>query len=89
MVAAVQIEIDVDPLFDMEPSGDGHRRARHRACGAWLVFHRHAASSTHSLKCPYCGPLGEMPSSMIDSVDFSAIRGDGVPVTIDVWPRKR
>ena len=86
---AIQIEVDVDPLSDMEPIGDGYRRVRHRACGAWLVFHRHPASSTHSLQCPCCGPLGEMPSSMIDSVDFSAIRGDGTPMTIEVFRGQR
>ena len=86
MVDAVQIKVDVDPLFDMEPTGDGHRRAKHHgACGAWLVFRRHSASCTYSLKCPCCGPLGEVQSSMIDCIDRAAIRGDGAPVTIDVW----
>lgn len=89
MVDAVQIEVDVDPLSDMEPVGDGHRRVKHRTCGSWLKFSRHRMTGAHFLECVRCGPLGEVPSSMIDSVDFSAIRGDEITGTIEVLPGQR
>lgn len=86
---AIQIEVDVDPLSDMEPIGDGYRRASHRLCGASLEFHRHIVTGAYFLHCPCCGPLGEVSSPMIDRIDFSALRVDGVPVTIEVLPGRR
>ena len=86
---AIQIEVDVDPLSDMEPIGDGYRRVRHRTCGSWLQIRRHSVTDVYSFKCPCCGEQGEVAAPMIDRIDFSAIRGDGVPVIIEVLPRRR
>ena len=87
--AAVQIELVVKPHSDIAPAGDGYRHARHRICGAPLEFHRHIVTGAYFLECPCCGPLGEVSSPMIDRIDFSAIRGDGVPVIIEVLPGRR
>ena len=87
MVDAVQIEVDVDPLSDMEPIGDGHRRVKHRTCGSWLQIRREPVTGRYLLGCPCCGPLGLVSSPMIVRIDRAAIRGDGVPVAIEVFQR--
>ena len=86
MLTIEQIEFDVHPLGDIEPIGDGHRRVRHRACGSQIAIRNNPASAvTYSMRCPHCGPLGEVRLAMVDCIDYAAIRGDGAPVIIDVW----
>ncbi len=85
MADAVQIEIDVDPLFDMEPMGDGNRRVRHRVCRTRITFRRNIAPpGTYSLECPCCGRMGDVQEDVIDFIDRKAIWGDDVPVNMEV-----
>ena len=74
MTNVEQIEIEVLPLNDMEPIGDGNRRARHRVCGAEITFRRNIAPpDTYSLACPNCGRIGDIQQDEINSIDREAI----------------